>query len=851
MTPKKSTPGQLIRQYRICICSFLLPFLSMMLIFISNEIFPFGDQSFMHSDMYHQYVPFLQEFTRKVREGESLAYSWNIGLGSNYLALFIYYCASPFNWLALLLPPAYLIEFMSYMVVFKIGLAGFTFSFYLKKHFRTDSWAVVFFSLFYAMSGFVAAYNWNVMWIDCLFLAPLVILGLESLVKEGKCRLYCISLALCILSNYYLSIMLCIFLCLYFLVLLAQTSFGTDLVSGFKQILKTAGRFALYSVLAGGISCILLLPELAALSASEYTQFNFPDTVKFYFSLFDMLARHATGVQAEAGLDHWPNIFCSSAVFFLIPLYVLNQKIPVRQKVSQLLLCIFILFGFSTNLLNYIWHGFNYPNSLPARQSFLYIFLVLTMCFEAVHKLEGFTVKQLMQSFGFGLGFLFLADKLVTDDAFTRTVFVVSMVLAGLYLLFLYLYKTHSDTLIRQFIVLALLVITTFEATYHMSSTSVSTTSRSKYLDPLAAYESLADQIRIQDPGFYRFEKTSRTTKNDGALADYPTASCFSSTANARAGNWYDRMGLADSKVFYCSDGLTPFSAALLNVKYMFSKSADEDTALYTLIAEENGIYLYRCRYTLPAGFVLPAGCDMASENFTKTTADPLELQNQMGLSVYDSAVMYEPVSVTNEGTKATLTADTAGHYYAYSQNSKVDTVKMESESGNKTYKKVKYDYILDLGYQEAGNTVTLTNSGDGALKLVAYRLNTDALSIVLQTLSETPFTITDYDATSLTGQVTLSESGTLVLPVAYESGWTLYADGKETEPASFDELFISTQLSAGTHEIELVFFPKGLRLGIAVSLLCLTLFVLIQFVCVPGKMRSRKTSVMHSAKMH
>ncbi len=29
----------------------------------------------MHSDMYHQYVPFLEEFVRKVRDGEPLYYS--------------------------------------------------------------------------------------------------------------------------------------------------------------------------------------------------------------------------------------------------------------------------------------------------------------------------------------------------------------------------------------------------------------------------------------------------------------------------------------------------------------------------------------------------------------------------------------------------------------------------------------------------------------------------------------------------------------------------------------------------------------------------------------------------------
>ena len=51
----------------------------------------------------------------------------------------------------------------------------------------------------------MAAYSWNIMWLDCIVLFPLILLGLEQLVREKKGLLYCISLALSILSNYYIS----------------------------------------------------------------------------------------------------------------------------------------------------------------------------------------------------------------------------------------------------------------------------------------------------------------------------------------------------------------------------------------------------------------------------------------------------------------------------------------------------------------------------------------------------------------------------------------------------------------------------------------------------------------------
>ena len=143
---------------------------------------------------------------------------------------------------------------------------------------------------------------------------------------------------------------------------------------------------------------MLLIPEIAALHATEFSEFNFPEKINWYFSFFDVIARHATGVSRETGLDHWPNIFCSSAVFFLIPLYIVNRKIPLKEKLGRLVLCAFFIVSFSVNTLNFIWHGFNYPDSLPARQSFLYILLVLLMCYEAFSKLDGFTMRELFVS---------------------------------------------------------------------------------------------------------------------------------------------------------------------------------------------------------------------------------------------------------------------------------------------------------------------------------------------------------------------------------------------------------------------------------------------------------------------
>ena len=122
--------------------------------------------------------------------------------------------------------------------------------------------------------------------------------------------------------------MVCIFLVLYFLLQLVCSHMSL------RQMGAAAVRFALFSLLAGGLAAVLLIPEYAALHLTDFSEFNFPDTLTFYFSFLDMIARHCMNVNVETGLDHWPNIYCGVAVFLLVPLYVTNTRIALREKAA-------------------------------------------------------------------------------------------------------------------------------------------------------------------------------------------------------------------------------------------------------------------------------------------------------------------------------------------------------------------------------------------------------------------------------------------------------------------------------------------------------------------------------------
>ncbi|MBR3224022.1 MAG: YfhO family protein [Atopobiaceae bacterium] len=69
-----------------------------------------------------------------------------------------------------------------------------------------------------------------------------------------------------------------------------------------------------------------------------------------------------------------------------------------------------------------------------------------------------------------------------------------------------------------------------------------------------------------------------------------------------------------------------------------------------------------------------------------------------------------------------------------------------------------------------------------------------------------------------LTGNIDLEQNQTLLLTVAYSTGWTAYVDGKETPLLCGDTGFMALDLAAGHHDIELRYQTPGIVTGFAVT---------------------------------
>ncbi len=806
--------------------AFVVPVLAMLIIFLQRRIFPFGEESFLRTDMYHQYAPFFSEFQYKLTHGGSLFYSWNVGMGVNFAALYAYYLASPFNWLLILCPKGLIIEFMTYSIVIKTGLAGLSMAWYLRKHCGSGDFGIAFFGIFYALSGYMAAYSWNIMWLDCIILFPVIVLGLERLVKEQKGLLYCISLGTAILSKYYISIMICIFMVIYYGALLILEGW-----KGAGRLGKAVGQFAVYSLLAGGLAAAVLLPEIFALQATASGDFNFPKTVSSYFSIFDMIARHIGNVETEIGLDHWPNIYCGVAVLLLFLLYLACKRVSLKEKAVYLGMLLIFFASFSVNILNFVWHGFHFPNSLPCRQSFIYIFLMLVICYRAYMYLEETSLRQVSLAFWGASGFVILAEKLVTEEHFHFSVFYVALIFLAGYAGLMRLYMNRRAS--RNVLVLLALGLVSVEAAINTTVTSVTTTSRTNYIKDNQEVQDLVKDL-IPNENFFRVEKMDRKTKNDGAWMNFPSVSLFSSTANADLSAFFKKMGCESSTNAYSITGSTPLVDALFGVKYrLYSEKPLYDEHM-TYVAESGQTFLYENVYALPLGFMVDGSLE---EYWQFDMANPADVQNDLCTAIGANPILVEAYGEVY-GNQFEFSPEESGEYYVFVMNRKIKEVTVNRGEESKTFENVDRGYFLELGHLDRGENLSMTCDSSQILDVRIYRFEEAGLAEAYDILNRMPWKLTTWSDDKLAGEVTAGYEGLLFTSIPYDRGWEIQVDGEIVQGEKVVDTFLGVRLTEGHHIISMTYRPQGQREGLMITLFSA---VLVAALAISGVLKKRK----------
>ena len=364
----------ILKTHKYLLLSFFLPVLLLEGIAIAEKIQPFGSESFLIVDALHQYLPFFADYQEKLKSMDSMFYSFHAGLGYNFLGLWAYYLASPLNLVIALVSKSMLTMILSHLYVLKIALCCFTAAFYFRKRCGKDEISIVAFGMAYGLCSYMVGYSWNIMWMEVMMMLPLILYGIDKLIKEHDGRLYCFALFISLWCNFYMSYMTCLFLILWYLLYPHKNV---------KEFFTNGFRFVGYSLLSGVMAAVVLLPAYLGIMQTSSAKLQFPKEL-WYGTFGNLFSRHFLGTTplTMAVDDSKINLYCGILTLLMVGFYLAVREIRLIDKIRRLLLLVFLFFSFNMPVLGYVWHGFHDQYGIPNRFAFLYIFALLAMAYE-------------------------------------------------------------------------------------------------------------------------------------------------------------------------------------------------------------------------------------------------------------------------------------------------------------------------------------------------------------------------------------------------------------------------------------------------------------------------------------
>lgn len=601
------------RPYYLLLCM-LLPALIMYLIYLAKGLHPFGDGCVLVLDLNGQYVWFFEALRNFVKGDASLLYSFSRSLGGEFLGIYAYYVASPLSYLLALFPQDRMLEGLLFLFLLKTAICGGTFGYYMHRTMKeAKPFAIIAFSLFYALSAYAVVQQHNTMWIDALMWLPLITLGIEELIKHGKFKLYTIFLALTLISNFYIGYMVCIYCLIYFFIFYLGASgekHENNPLRERKHFPKSLLRMALYSVIAVGIAAVILLAAYYSLNFGK-TTFSDPKwEVTLKFDLLDMLYKFLPGSYDTVRPAGLPFLYCGVLTLLLIPSYFLSKKFTMQQKIAAGIFIFIFVASFSLSITDLIWHGFQKPNWLNYRYSFMLCFCLCVLACRAFSEFESISLKTVAGTGGLIALLCVILQKhtsgdYVDPDDFTCIWFTLLAIFV--YLAILGALRVAKDRAFVSTVLVCAVVMETFLCglwNLNGLDADVNFSRYSYYNDFLAETRPIVERVQDADSSFYRMEKTFFRKYNDNMALGINGLSGSTSTLNKETIRFLEKMGYhADSHRSKYLGG-NPLSDSLLGLKYIISdKNVYEN--YYDVFTEdtENGYTAYLNPYALSIAY--------------------------------------------------------------------------------------------------------------------------------------------------------------------------------------------------------------------------------------------------------
>jgi len=510
----------------------------------------------------------------------------------------------------------------------------------------------------------------------------------------------------------------------------------------------------------------------------------------------------------------------------------------------------FLLISCNCNVLNFIWHGFHFPNMLPYRFFFLFSFVLLVIGYRAFILIleESMKMWDILAMLLLSIAVFVVSYKVADDQA----VFWTSITaLLYCFIFFLYIRKIFN----RKLFWTTMTVVICFEMfeNTRIGTEKVSTSDYVSYPSTIESVSTLLDEIETQDDSlFYRMEISTTYTLNDLALYGYNGLSQFSSMANVSTTKWMRSLGLAASEAGnrYYYAGSSPVTAMFTGLRYLICRSGNtSDTLTWQTFATADNATAYENRYDLSVGFWTSADL---TEYISYPDGNAFENQNTLfQLATGIDTPLFTAVEVDSiHGTDTILSSNGYGSFsytvesgsddavmqfqynceetsylYAYvrANDSTSVTVRQNGVELN-SYDVSRQPYIFPLGKYTASDTANISidladDASSGVVILYVYCLNADVLDAGYEILSQGQLTLTEFSDSALSGMITAQEDGLCYFSIPYDSGWHAQVDGVDAEIEVIGNVMIAVSVMERMHTITLRYIPKGFVTGVYITI--------------------------------
>lgn len=395
--------------------SFIAVIAALVVMFAMTGVSPFGPRSVLVSDLSAQYAPYLATLRSKFLSGRSLTYSFEIGMGKNFMGILAYYLSSPLNLLALLFPVSHISETVLLLITLKLSFAGAFMTSYLDHRFQSRSKMSILFGMIYALCSFAMSFIFNFIWLDGFALLPLLILVTDDFRKSIKNAWKLLTVLIVLfLSGYYMAYMTGLFSFFYLLAVLeyeqhkAKDTEGTER-KNFPSSGKTVGSFILIAIIAASICAVLLVPAgLDTLRNGDQSS-SFSVSMDPKFPLIKLLPQIFLGKLTDISTN-MPFIYSSLLIFLLVVLFFSNTGIRTSLKLRAGLAIGLGILSFLLPPLDTAWHLFDSPNWFLYRYSYLFIFGTILLAYYSYLHLKSLLNRDFIRSFGVFFLLLILAE---------------------------------------------------------------------------------------------------------------------------------------------------------------------------------------------------------------------------------------------------------------------------------------------------------------------------------------------------------------------------------------------------------------------------------------------------------